>query len=177
MLSTLAIQALRNARRAGLALADQATLADQAVYAQHLGAQHVEALLLEIELTTGEATLVDAGSPRLVLLRDGQARRHRLDAQFPLGMFEDTVYRPQRLSLRPGDRLFILSDGVYDAASAGEPTGRYGGAALDRFLRRTRSLAALDAVRSLLGDVRAYVGGDLTDDAVAVCLDWTGPNP
>lgn len=31
-----------------------------------------------------------------------------------------------------------------------------------------------EAVRSLLGDLQALVGNDLADDAVAVCLDWTG---
>jgi hypothetical protein len=174
MLTALAINALRNARRAGLPLVDQAALADQAIYAHHGGDQHVEALLLEVELATGEATVLDAGSPRLVLFRDGTATPQRLEAQLPLGMFEDTDYRTQRLSLRPGDRLYVVSDGVFDAASA---TGRYGETALDRFIGHTRAMSPLDAVRSLLGDLRAFVSADLTDDAVVVCLDWTGPGP
>ncbi|HYN96201.1 MAG TPA: PP2C family protein-serine/threonine phosphatase [Pilimelia sp.] len=172
MLTTLAISALRNARRAGLPLADQAALADQAVYAHHGGAAHVEALLLELDLRTGEVTIVDAGSPRLMLLRDGEVGEQRLEAQLPLGMFEDTIYQPQRMALRTGDRLLVLSDGVFDAAST---SSRYGESALDRFVRRTRSLAPLEAVRSLLGDLRAFVGGELVDDAVVVCLDWAGP--
>ena len=48
--------------------------------------------------------------------------------------------------------------------------------ALHRFVRRTGSLAPLQAVRSLLGDLRAFLeDSDLDDDAVVVCLDWTGP--
>jgi len=170
-LTVLAVNALRNARRGGLPLVDQAALADQAIYAHHGGEQHVEALLIEVDLATGETTVIDAGSPLMILVRDGAAMPQRLDAQFPLGMFEDTAYQPQRLSLRAGDRLYVVSDGVFDAASA---TGRYGAAAMDRFLRRTRAMAPLDAVRSLLGDVRAFVAADLTDDAAVVCLDWTG---
>ena len=50
LLTALATYALRNARRAGLELADQAALADQAVFAQHRGDTHVEALLLELDL-------------------------------------------------------------------------------------------------------------------------------
>ncbi|MEH1015894.1 PP2C family protein-serine/threonine phosphatase [Micromonospora sp. CPCC 206060] len=173
-LTALATHALRNARRAGLSLADQAALADQAVYACHRGAQHVSVLLMELELATGLMTVVDAGSPRLVLLREGKAIEQPLDAQFPLGMFDGTEYESQRFRLEVGDRLFVLSDGVVDATSA---TGRYGGSALDRFLRRTGPMAPLEAVRSLLGDLRAFVSAELNDDAVVVCLDWTGPQP
>jgi serine phosphatase RsbU (regulator of sigma subunit) len=170
-LTGLATYALRNARRAGLALADQASLADQAVFAEHKGATSVEALLLEVDLATGDVLVVDAGSPRMLLLRDGEVRDEPLEAQFPLGMFESSEYVTQRFPLRAGDRLFVVSDGVFDAVAA---TGRYGDAALHRFVRRTGALAPLQAVRSLLGDLHTFVGTALDDDAVAVCVDWTG---
>ncbi|GGM19142.1 MULTISPECIES: PP2C family protein-serine/threonine phosphatase [Micromonospora] len=174
LLTSLATYALRNARRAGLSLADQAALADQAVYALHQGEQHLSTLLMEVELRSGVLTVVDAGSPRLVLLRDDDVHDLPIEAQFPLGMFEGTDYREQRFDLRPGDRLFVVSDGVVDAVGRDV---RYGDTALERFLRRTGPLAPLDAVRSLIGDLRAFVAGDLIDDAVVVCLDWTGPQP
>ena len=172
LLTALATHALRNARRADLSLAGQAALADQAVFAEHRGALHVAALLLRLDLATGELLAVDAGSPRMLLLRDGAAREQRLDAQFPLGMFEGTDYVEQRFELRTADRLVVVSDGVADAVTA---AGRYGDTALNRFVRRTRSMAPLQAVRSLLGDLRSFLDdGELEDDAVVVCLDWTG---
>ncbi|WP_406041521.1 serine/threonine-protein phosphatase [Micromonospora sp. NBC_00898] len=174
ILTSLATHALRNARRAELGLADQASLADQAVYALHRGAQHLSALLLELDLASGLLTVVDAGSPRLVLLRDGEVSEQALEKQFPLGMFEGTDYREQQFQLRREDRLFVVSDGVIDAT--GQQV-RYGETALDRFLRRTGPMEPLDAVRSLIGDLRAFVAGDLVDDAVVVCLDWLGPQP
>jgi serine phosphatase RsbU (regulator of sigma subunit) len=174
LLTSLATYALRNARRAGLDLADQASLGDQAVFAQHRGSAHVAALLLELDLRTGEVVAVDAGSPLLLILRDGEVLDQPLEAQFPLGMFETSEYRPQRFSLRPGDRLFVLSDGVFDAPNA--EAVRYGEASLRRFVRRATSLPPFQAVRSLLGDLRTFLGdAELEDDAVTVCLDWTGP--
>ncbi|MEV4200177.1 PP2C family protein-serine/threonine phosphatase [Micromonospora globbae] len=173
MLTALATSALRNARRAGLPLADQAALADQAVYDQHRGERYLSALLMELDLASGVMTAVDAGSPRLVRVSDGEVTEQPLEAQFPLGMFEGTDYREQRFPLRRGERLFVLSDGVMEAAGQ---HARYGETALDRFLRRTGPMEPLDAVRSLLGDLRAFVSGDLVDDAVVVCLDWTGPD-
>ncbi|MBQ1071692.1 serine/threonine-protein phosphatase [Micromonospora sp. C31] len=172
MLTSLATHALRNARRSGLGLADQAALADQAVYDVHRGDRHIAALLMELDLRSGLLTLVDAGSPRLLLLRGGKVQELPLEAQFPLGMFEATDYREQRFELCRGDRLFVVSDGVIDATGQNV---RYGETALDRFLRRTGPMEPLDAVRSLIGDLRAFVAGDLIDDAVVVCLDWTGP--
>jgi serine phosphatase RsbU (regulator of sigma subunit) len=172
LLTALVTHALRNARRAGISLADQAALADQAVFAEHRGGRHVSALLLELDLAGGELSVVDAGSPRLLLLRDGKVEDQPLEAQFPLGMFEGSEYVVQRFPLRTADRLMIVSDGVSEATAA---AGRYGDAALRRFIRRTRAMAPLQAVRSLLGDLRSFVGhGELEDDAVVVCLDWTG---
>ncbi len=173
LLTSLATYALRNARRGGIGLADQAALADQAVFAQHRGAAHVSALLLDLDLVSGELQVIDAGSPRVLRLRAAEVHEETPAAQFPLGMFEDTDYQAQSIPLEPGDRLMIVSDGVSDAVAS---TGRYGDAALARFVRRTSAFAPLQAVRSLLGDLRIFVGdAELEDDAVAVCLDWTGP--
>ena len=173
MLSSLATYALRNARRAGLPLADQAALADQAVFAHYRGEQHVAALMMELDTTTGQVQAIDAGSPRLLRMREGDVHDQELEAQFPLGMFETSDYTPQTFQLRTGDRLFVVSDGVFEAPGS---SGTYGTTALHRFARRTASLAPLQAVRSLLSDLRTYLGdADLDDDAVAVCVDWTGP--
>ncbi|MEU1358391.1 PP2C family protein-serine/threonine phosphatase [Micromonospora zamorensis] len=174
LLTSLATHALRNARRAGLSLADQAALADQAIYDLYRGEQHLSALLMELDLRSGTMAVVDAGSPRLVLLRDGEVTEQPLEAQFPLGMFEATDYHEQKFPLERCDRLFVVSDGVLEATGQHM---RYGETALDRFLRRTGPMAPLDAVRSLIGDLRAFVAGDLVDDAVVVCLDWNGPQP
>lgn len=174
MLAALATHALRNARRAGLCLTDQAALADQAVFAEHRGARHVEALLLQLNLATGVVDAVGAGSPRLLVLRTGEVRQHPLEAQLPLGMVEGSEYTAARFRLQPGDRVFAITDGVYAAAGS---AGRYGESALQRFVRLTSAPAPLQAVRSLLGDLRSFVGADLDDDAVAVCVDFRGGDP
>ncbi|MGW7173421.1 PP2C family protein-serine/threonine phosphatase [Streptomyces xanthophaeus] len=173
LLTHLAVSALRNARRAGLTLADQAALADQAVYGQHQGDQYLAMLLLRFCLRTGEVEVVDAGSPRIWRLRAGAVEAVELEAQLPLGMFEDTVYTTQRFRVLPGDRLFFLSDGVYDVVS---PSGeRYSLNALTRAVMSTRLLPPSQVPQAVLKELAVHRGDiQASDDAMVLCLDWHG---
>ncbi|MER7819011.1 PP2C family protein-serine/threonine phosphatase [Streptomyces sp. NPDC096153] len=173
LLSNLAVNALRNARRAGLGLADQAALADQAVYAHYRGRAYVSVLLLRFDFVTGEVEAIDAGSPRLWRLRDREVELIPFDAQLPLGMFEETVYVPERFTVRPGDRLLFGSDGVYEALSpAGES---YGLRTLARTLLATSLLPPTQVPGAVLRELAGHRGAKpLDDDALVVCLDWYG---
>lgn len=173
LLTNLAINALRNARRAGLPLADQAALADQAVYAHYRGRCYLSVLMLDIELATGRVRAVDAGSPRLLRLRRGVVERVPFDAQLPLGMFEETDYVAQEFAVESGDRLVFVSDGVYDVASPGGEA--YGDAALARAIQSTRLLPAAEVPRAVLRELSGHRGRPVPDDdALVVCLDWRG---
>ena len=173
LLTNLAVSALRNARRAGIPLADQAALADQAVYGHYRGRSHLAVLMLEFDLATGHARVVDAGSPWLLRLRAGAVEPVPLDAQLPLGMFEETDYVAQEFRVEPGDRLVFASDGVYDVVS---PHGEaYGDAALARAVRAARLLPAADVPRAVLRELSGHRGTpDATDDALVMCVDWRG---
>ncbi|MFJ8717104.1 PP2C family protein-serine/threonine phosphatase [Streptomyces violaceus] len=173
LLTNLAINALRNARRAGLPLADQAALADQAVYAHYRGRCYLSVLMLDFDLATGRVRAVDAGSPRLLRLRRGAVERVDFDAQLPLGMFEETDYVAQEFRAEPGDRLVFVSDGVYDVASPGGEA--YGDIALARAIQSTRLLPAADVPRAVLRELNGHRGRHVADDdALVVCLDWRG---
>ncbi|GIJ49116.1 phosphatase [Virgisporangium aliadipatigenens] len=171
LLTSLAVNAMRNARFAGASLADQARLADEAVYAAHRGKQHVSTLLLRFDVATGLVSAVDAGSPMLMRLRGDRVEELPLDAQLPLGMFESTAYEEQTFQILPGDRLFILSDGVHDARYEGLTYREEG--RLRQTISATRRLPPGEAIRAVLGDhavFRRSLPHD--DDCAVVCLDW-----
>jgi serine phosphatase RsbU (regulator of sigma subunit) len=179
LLTTLAVNAMRNARRsipAGQSspgdLADQAVLAADAISSQYGGTRHVATLLLALNTVTGELHMIDAGSPRMLLVRNGQVRDMMLDPQLPLGMFGDTRYVEEREQLRPGDRLFIVSDGVHGAARPNEAT--YGERELSRAIRSTRLQPPAEAISSVMRSLRDYhAGAEIMDDALIICLDWS----
>ncbi|MCK8679425.1 MULTISPECIES: PP2C family protein-serine/threonine phosphatase [Streptomyces] len=172
LLTTLAVNALRNARRAGVDIADQAALADQAVWARYRGSLYVSTLLMSFDLESGRAYAVDAGSPQLWRRRGRSVERVPLDAQFPLGMFEESDYRVQEIDLLPGDRLLVVSDGVYQAVSPqSEP---YAPKALVRGIQATSLLPAASVPGALLRELASYRLTETLDDAMVVCLDWHG---
>jgi serine phosphatase RsbU (regulator of sigma subunit) len=173
LLTQLAVNSLRNARRSGAGPAEAAELANGIVYSQYGGKIHSSTLLLHIALSTGEAEVVDAGSPRMLRVRRGEIEPMAFDEQMPLGMFSDTRYRSQSLSLLPGDRLIIVSDGLHNARNAKGQV--YGQVPLGAALRSARLQDPNETVRFLISDLLAYhEGSDLAEDAIAVCLDWTG---
>ncbi|MGV9841241.1 PP2C family protein-serine/threonine phosphatase [Streptomyces fungicidicus] len=173
LLTGLAVSALRNARRAGIGLADQAALADQAVYAQHGGKVYASTLLLRFDLDTGAVRAVDAGSPQLYRLRGTAIERIELTAQFPLGMFEETPYEEQTFQVEPGDRLVAISSGVHGTSSAaGDLFGEHG---LRQILGATRRTPPHETARAVVAGLIEHTGSkDLATDAAVLCLDWAG---
>ncbi|GAA2927346.1 PP2C family protein-serine/threonine phosphatase [Streptomyces enissocaesilis] len=171
ILTHLAVNALRNARRAGIDIADQAALADQAIYAHYHGAAHVSTLLLSFELATGRGRVVDAGSPQLWRQRGKVVEHIAFEAQLPLGMFDETAYVAQEFQALPGDRLVFVSDGVYAAAS--ETGELYGERALERAVQAAGALPAAAVPRAVLQQLASYRDDD-ADDALVLCLDWFG---
>ncbi|MDI5964399.1 PP2C family protein-serine/threonine phosphatase [Streptomyces sp. SL13] len=177
LLTGLAVSALRNARRAGLGVVDQAALADQAVFAQYQGASYAASLLLSFDLATGAVEAVDAGSPRVYRMRAGEVNLVPLEPQLPLGMFEDTPYTSQTFQMEAGDRLVIVSTGVHTTASA---TGvAYGERELCRRVRATRLGSPTETAHAVVNGLIEYSGSsELAADASVVCVDWRGrPTP
>ncbi|MGW4499882.1 PP2C family protein-serine/threonine phosphatase [Micromonospora sp. NPDC004336] len=173
LLTAVTVNALRNARRSGGSLVEQAELASDTVYYQHRGRRYVATLLLELDTVTGRVRAVDAGSPHLLRLRGGTVTPIRLEQQLPLGMFAESRYDVQEFDLEPGDRLFVVSDGVW-AADPGDQ-GAYGERAMARAMRSTRLQPPAEAVGTVMRELHAWhADTDLGDDAVVVCLDWRG---
>jgi serine phosphatase RsbU (regulator of sigma subunit) len=173
LLTSLGVNALRNARRARAPIADQASLADQAIHTRYGGEAHLSVLLVEIELATGRVLVVDAGSPHLLRVRDRVMTRVALDAHPPLGVSGTTGYTAQEFSLLPGDRLLLVSDGVHAVESPGGET--YGEQALARAVASAALSPAADVPGGVLRGLTAHRGSpEPDDDALVVCLDWFG---
>ena len=169
LLATLLIGSVRNGRRRDAGLAEQAHLADAAL-AEHAGrSQFVTGQLVCIGLNSGIAQIVNAGHEPPLRLRDGAVEAVPLDADPPFGAVPGTEYHVQELPLEPGDRLMFLTDGVLErkASTVNVRT----------VLAACRGEHPREAVQHLIQAAVEASGGELEDDATALCLDWHGGAP
>jgi serine phosphatase RsbU (regulator of sigma subunit) len=165
--ATLGVGSLRNTRRAGGSLLEQAAAAGAAV-AAHAGSRStfITALLGRLDLTTGVCALVNAGHVPPLLVRAGEARFLPLPRNFALGMFADSRYDAGEVVLHRGDRLVVLTDGMRERNAA----------ELD-LLAQVRSVDGLhprEAARALADAVLEAAGPVLADDATLLIMDWHG---
>jgi serine phosphatase RsbU (regulator of sigma subunit) len=165
--ATLGVGSLRNSRRRGAGLVEQAVAANAAV-AEHAGVRgsFVTAVLGRLDLRTGVCTLLNAGHIPPLLVRGGNAEPVRLPGNFPLGMFAEADFRAGETTLQPGDRLVVVTDGMRERNAA----------ALDlpAILRSIGDLHPREAVRALADAVLEVAGPALADDATLLMLDWYG---
>jgi serine phosphatase RsbU (regulator of sigma subunit) len=173
LLAGLAVAALRNARRRPAGLLEQVDQANRALHAQFGGERFVTGQMLRLDVPGGTGAVVNAGHPLPRLVRDGQIEPVGLDADLPLGVDPETIYRVQPLRLEPGDRLVLLTDGVLEATPEGG--GAYGAGRLEEVLRASQEVAPYEVVRRVVREVIGHRAGELADDLTVVCLDWRGP--
>lgn len=166
VLATVLVGALRNARRSGAGLAEQAGSANTGLADFARSGGFVTGQLARVNLRAQTATIVNAGHPPPLRLRDGRVDRLDLVADPPFGIVRDHGYRVQTLPLEPGDRIVFLTDGMLERnAERVDIAG---------VLAEGRELHPREAVQHLTQVILHATGGDLSDDATALCFDWHG---
>jgi serine phosphatase RsbU (regulator of sigma subunit) len=165
--ATLCVGSLRNTRRSGGSLLEQAAAANLALLDNAPGGStFATGMLGRLDLRTGILAVVNAGHPAPLLVRDATARSVRLPANRPFGVLRHRPYEETQIALQPGDRLVMVTDGMLER----------GAAALD-LATRVQDLGGLhprEVVRILADLVLELAGPTLPDDACLLVLDWHG---
>ena len=167
--ATLCLGSLRNSRRRGASLLDQAAAcnAEMAEYAEGVRSEsYATGILGRLDLRTGALTLVNAGHVAPYLARGDDVHHLDLPKQLPLGLFADAGYLATTVQLEPGDRVVLVTDGMLERNAA--DFSIVGG------IGSTRALHPREVTRSLADRILELTGHALADDATLLVLDWHG---
>jgi phosphoserine phosphatase RsbU/P len=116
---------------------------------------------------TGELEIHNAGHLPVIVNRQ-QGALHIESMGFPLGMFLEGEFPVSRLKLGTGDTLFLFTDGLSEADSAGE---EYGVDRVTRLVQQQSGRQATELIAACLDDLRTFTGGSpQTDDLTVLAI-------
>ena len=127
----------------------------------------------EIDLDSGDVLLVQAGHPHPVLMRQDGRIEVLGDGGLPIGLIPGATYQAVTATLHPGDRLFLMSDGVTECPSPeGHELGTEGLVAL---LGKSSDLTSANLLQALMWDLEAFSGHyGFPDDISGLLFDYLG---
>ena len=132
----------------------------------------VTAQLIDVDLQRHLATVVSAGHPAVVRQAAGESAPVASEGAV-LGITEEILLAPCSVPFQPGDRLFIVTDGVSDLPRIDGPTGtrvRYGLDGLQRDLTAHAELPLEAQVQGTWDAAIAFCRKRPVDDMVLVGL-------
>ncbi|HUR74766.1 MAG TPA: PP2C family protein-serine/threonine phosphatase [Sporichthya sp.] len=168
LIATLCVGSLRNTRRQGATLAEQADAANRALLEEGTPTEPIFAtgLLGRVDLHTGALSFVNAGHNMPYLVRGDEVNCLTLLPSLPLGLFAEATYAVTGLRLEPGDRLVLVTDGMLERDAEGVD--------MQTEILESRHLHPRETTRRLADKVLELTGSELQDDATMLVLDWHG---
>ncbi len=128
----------------------------------------------EVDLLNGQVQMVQAGHPHPVLMRRSGAIEPLGEGGLPIGLIPGATYQSFSTVLLPGDRLFLVSDGVTECPDLDDiELGTEG--FLD-ILRQSAHLPSAELLEALIWDLAGHANGrDFPDDVSGLIFDYLGP--
>jgi phosphoserine phosphatase RsbU/P len=128
----------------------------------------------EIDMLNGQVQLVQAGHPHPILMRRGGPIVPLGDGGLPIGLIPGATYQSVLTVLLPGDRLFLVSDGVTECPDLDDQ--ELGTEGLLEILRQSAHLPSPNLLEALMWDLAGHANGrDFPDDVSGVIFDYLGP--
>ena len=163
---------LKDLAESGMAVNDIFTKANEKLCESNESGMFVTAWMGILDLTTGKMQFANAGhNPPLLKRANGDFEYLKTRAGFVLAGMEGVRYRASELTLCPGDRLFLYTDGVPEATN--EENKLYGEDRLLAFMNENASAEATEFLPALKASIDEFVGeAPQFDDITMLMLDY-----
>ena len=129
-------------------------------------------LYADVDLISGRVEMVQAGHPHPAIQRADGRVEFAGSGGLPVGLLPEAEYEGFSVQLQPGDRLFLMSDGITEAT---DPQGeQLAEAGLVGLLDRNAGLRGPAFLEALVWDLSEFAGGEAGDDMSAVFFEFHG---
>ncbi|MBR5794247.1 MAG: SpoIIE family protein phosphatase [Anaerotignum sp.] len=156
----------------GMAVNEIFSKANEKLCENNESSMFVTAWMGIIDITTGEMQFANAGhNPPLLKRADGSFEYLKSRAGFVLAGMEGIRYRANELTLCPGDRIFLYTDGVTEATNTENKL--YGEPRLEDFMNKNAAVEATELLPALKADIDEFVGeAPQFDDITMLIFDY-----
>lgn len=137
--------------------------------------QYFTMVFAEVNIRSGRGRLVQAGHPHPLLVgRDGTVRRLG-HGGLPIGLVADADWQDESFALAPGERLFLVTDGMTECP--GRDGGELGAAGMTALIARFADLPAGEFLEAIVWALARHAGSEeFPDDVSGLVLDYLGPD-
>ena len=126
-----------------------------------------------LDIVTGEVRFANAGHNPPLMIDSGGIRYLTIKSGFVLGPMEDSEYETERLTMQPGDTLFLYTDGVTEAINHGEEL--YGEPRLLEALRCGPKEDLTEMIHYIRAEVTKHAdGAPQSDDVTMLAITYRG---
>ena len=127
-----------------------------------------------LEISTGKLTAANAGHEYPVLMQNGgEFSLYKDKHSFAVGGMEGILYKEYEIQLKPGDKLFLYTDGVPEATDKEEKM--FGVERMLDTLNRNKTSDPCLLLKNVRSSVNAFAkGAEQFDDLTMMCLKYKG---
>lgn len=130
-------------------------------------------ILADCDLHTGKIRFVQAGHPSPLVMRSTGSVERPGNGGLPVGLIPGGTWTSTVLSLSPGDRLLLLSDGITECP--GPDAEEFGDSGLEAFVARSAGETGPAFLEALSWELDRFSGrDDLPDDVSCILLEYCG---
>ena len=163
---------IKDLAESGMPVNEIFTRANEKLCENNESGMFVTAWMGILDLTTGKMQFANAGhNPPLIKRASGDFEYLKTRAGFVLAGMEGVRYRAGELSLLPGDRLFLYTDGVPEATNIDNKL--YGEDRLLSFMNKNATVDAVTLLPALKSNIDEFVGeAPQFDDITMLLFDY-----
>ena len=165
---------LQSCAMLGQSAAEILTKTNEALCSNNQTEMFVTGWLGVLEISTGKLTAANAGHEYPVIKKaDGQFEIHKDKHGFVIGGIEGTKYKEYTLEFKPGDKIFLYTDGVPEATDNMDQM--FGTERMIESLNRSLGDTPEQTIKNLRADINDFVNGaEQFDDLTMMCLEYKG---